>query len=174
MNSMTTKRVALVNSAILLIILVLSYFSLEGFEFFGDSEAFRLFVIPGVIYALFLVFLFRGDFSYQKLVLYFLLLAAAYVLAVYVCFFSYGMAVPVVGALGAFMIDKLFPSKEKESSLYIYLFTITGFITSLLGWLTIMYFDKQLPFDAGFPMIILPWQLGIGVLCIRRISSVEV
>jgi len=174
-----------------IIISILSFLMLKDFDIYPNGtydkslDLYRLFT-PGVIFSIYLVVLHKSMFRIWKLIRFFILLLIGYFFSLFVGTITWGIAVPILGGMGALLVKWLFYNNGElldayhEGKLFdengIILVCI-GFLTSLLGLIFYYYsckhfYDYKLLTEGfGFGLIIGLWQLGIGVKCIKIIGK---
>jgi hypothetical protein len=129
---------------------------------------------PGILYSSFIIFIQRHNWPIGKLILSFFCLLILYCVSIYVGLISWGMAVPFVGGIGAFIIRKLFYKGREFLDSIGKDYLIFCFAAGLGGWFLSFFLIQFILQDfwttglgMGMGVIVLIWQLVFGILWIR-------
>ena len=157
------------NYSLLILVNILSFLSIRSYDFYPEGpydrslDNYRL-LTPGVLFSIYIIFIERRNLSYRKLILFFFLLFALYYISLMTGCASWGVAVPLIGGVGAFLMRILF---NRETEWY---FTL-GFAAGLVG--LALYYLVQATWTSGFGfgLILISWQFIIGMLWIKQNES---
>ncbi|MGZ4041198.1 MAG: hypothetical protein ACXVNR_11580 [Bacteroidia bacterium] len=134
---------------------------------YTEEYSFWWFAAPGIFFSAYLLLLFRKTLNAKTAAPYFFILFVVYALSFIAGFFSYSLAVPVVGAAGAFAVKRLF---KRQGRFYVLIGLLMGLAGLLLFYLT----KSTVKLGAGFAIVIDLCQLAIGIKYItesERITS---
>ena len=153
----------------LIIVVSVSFVAIYTFEFYPKDEylynreldLFRI-IIPGYLFTLNLIILNYKLTILRKIIFSFFLLLVSYIVIFEASFLSWGLFVPIGAGVGGFIIKKLFYEQEANQS-----FILIGFIAGFLGLVVFYSTTSYVKTGVGFGLIIVIWQLAIGIKCIR-------
>lgn len=175
---MNKRSIYILNYLLLLPVLILSFLSFWDFEFFSDKPL-NLFLkylgvfAPGIAFSLFLLFIFRKKNTWLRSILYFPLLLGIYYGLFSLCMLTWGLFLPVAGGLGALIIKKMFIDSriivDKKGSYFLNVGILAGSAGLVFYYLSI----DALKVGTSFGVILVLWQLLIGLLCVRSSQAEE-
>jgi len=164
------------NYILLILVNILTYLSICTYEFYPvgsydeSLNPYRLFT-PGLLFSLYIVFVQRKERSFLKLALFVILLFVLYCASVAAGLSSFGFAVPFAGGIGALLLKQLFYNKtqllDTMGKSYLSIGLIAGGIGYGLFYLTINAWAA----GVGFALILILWQIAIGILWIKTNSD---
>ncbi|MES2837606.1 MAG: hypothetical protein V4667_08785 [Bacteroidota bacterium] len=112
---------------------------------------------------------------------FFIILSVYYFIAFAGGIATWGVGVPVVGALGGLIVKWLFYNEGKLLHInhkYKLLdnegvkFASIGFITGIIGLIFYSKTNDIFAAGVGFGVIIGLWQLGVSIKCIRKVETI--
>ena len=167
----------MINYILLSFVIAGSFLTIYTYDFYPDDsydrslDGFRL-LTPGVLFSFLIIVARKSNWRIGKLILFFFILLILYSLCLVASLYSWGLAVPFVGGIGAWVIRKLFYQStellDEKGKDYL----IFGFIAGLVG--LFLFFVLQYAFQGlwtsgvGFGFILGIWQLLFGILWIKE------
>lgn len=163
-------KIRYLNSALLVLTLAVSFFSVLrytiGFDRTeGQNDSYD-FLIPGVVYSFFIIWVIwsKGeDYPLHKLILFFPVLILVYCAAVICGLQSWGVAVPVIGGVGALLIKKLFYWNTILLDDFGKAFAVLGSVAGLAGFLLFLWAKSNDMDGVGFGCILVTWQAAFEI-----------
>lgn len=156
----------------LLVTIILAFIPLRSFEIEGDINKlldYRI-ILPGLFFSLFVLIC---QFKKQPIILlliYLFYLMIGYVAYYVIGIFTFGIAVPIVGAIGACQINYVLNGKIHFKDKNTRKFFILGFISSAIGVALYICLAKSVNDGTGFSLMIILWQIVVGVEYIRQLD----
>jgi hypothetical protein len=169
----------IINYFLLILVILVSFLSIRDFEMYPQwpyeksLDGYRLFA-PGFLFSIYLIFLERRNRGFGRLLVFFCILLILYYISLMAGFTTWGMAVPVVGGIGALLIKKLFYLKSAWLDPYGRQNLVWGFVAGLIGWILFFITRDNWTMGFRFGLILLSWQLTIGLLWIKQINQREI
>lgn len=130
-----------------------------------------LFLLPGAFFSFFIVIIYHRLFSFYRAALCLILLMIGYIVCFYLSMFTWGLALPVSGALGAFWVNGLVKGEGKWLDRVALMNLFAGFFTGLAGLLMLYALKDVIQLNVSFAITIGAWQLLIGILHLKPATA---
>ncbi len=162
-------------------VILISFLAIYTYDFYPNElydkslDSWRL-LTPGLLFSFFIVIIKRAGWTFWKLIFLFFVLLSLYSVCLMAGMYSYGIAVPFVGGIGAMAIRKLFDPTVRLLDPTGKDYLIFGFIAGTSG--LFLFFVLQYALQPtwtvgkGFGFILSTWQLVFGTLWIKENVSI--